>query len=347
LGAKFAEFGGWKMPLEYVGVLTEHRAVREAVGVFDVSHLGTVIIEGTGAAQWLNTRLSNDLDRIGTGQGQYTLLLNDEGGVIDDMIAYQRDPDWVMVMPNAANTATVINRLRRDQSAAGLRFTLAETAIIAVQGPASATVLDRLDLPTDIDYMSFRFAEYAGVGEVMVCRSGYTGELGYELILNGRMASTIWAALMVSGESEGIQPCGLGARDTLRTEMGYPLHGQDLSETISALEARLSWAVGWKKDRFDGAEALRAQRASGVVRTLLGLRALGRAIPRPGMKVLDNTGNEIGEVTSGTFSPTLRQGIGLALLATGIGPGETVQVDLRGRMEAFEVTKPPFYTPRV
>ena len=215
-------------------------------------------------------------------------------------------------------------------------------AIIAVQGPLSPDVLAGAGLPSDMDYMSFRTAELELNGHTVtmtVCRTGYTGEHGYEIVVNNVAAPAVWETLM---SQPGVQPCGLGARDTLRTEMGYPLHGSDLSPTISPVEARLSWAVGWKKPVFDGCEAVRSQRANGVKRTLLGLIATGRGIPRHGMTVLDAQGTPIGEVTSGTFSPTLKKGIALALLPSGIKAGDHVQVEIRGRREPFDVVKPPF-----
>jgi aminomethyltransferase len=339
------------MPVEYAGVLAEHTAVRAAVGLFDVSHLGTFVVEGPGAAGYLNTRLSNDLGRIAPGQAQYTLLLDAEGGVVDDMIVYLFSPDKVVVVPNAANAAEVMRRLA-VHSPDNLTWTDRHTAdaIMALQGPRSAAVMAAAGLPAELAYMSFVAAELAldtqPVG-LTVCRTGYTGEHGYELVVPAQQAPALWEHLMAAGQPWGIQPCGLAARDTLRTELGYVLHGQDISLAISPLEARLGWAIGWSKPDFDGAPAVRAVRASGARRTLLGLRARGRGIPRPGMAVLDAAGAPLGHLTSGTFSPTLRQGIGLALLSPGAAPGTAVQVDIRGRLEPFEVVKPPFVASHV
>ena len=343
LSAKFAEFGGFEMPLEYSGVVSEHTAVRTSAGIFDVSHLGTFLVEGVGAAAWLNTRLSNDLNRIVPGQAQYTLLLNEDGGVVDDMIAYLFSPEKVMVIPNAANSDEVIARLRTG-APSDLIWTDRHTAdaILAIQGPLSVDVLSAAGLPTDMDYMHFRVAELELGGDrvtMTVCRTGYTGEHGYEIVVPAEYAVPLWNLLTSSGS---LTPCGLGARDTLRTEMGYPLHGNDLSPTISPVEARLNWAVGWKKDHFDGDQVVRAQRHDGAPRTLLGIRACGRAIPRHGMAVLDLDGTPIGVVTSGTFSPTLKQGIGLALMTSSHRAGDQVQVEIRSRHELFDLTKPPF-----
>lgn len=348
-GAKFAAFGGWSMPLEYAGggVLAEHAAVREKVGVFDVSHLGKARITGPGAAAFVNNCLTNDLDRVGAGQAQYTLLCNDDGGVIDDLIAYRFADDDIFLIPNAANCAAVVQTLA-DRAPEGVRVENQHRgfAIIAVQGGDSDEVLDALQLPTGHDYMSFQTADLDGV-PLTVCRTGYTGERGYELVVAADSAVAVWDALMRAGEPFGIRPAGLGARDTLRTEMGYPLHGQDISPTISPVEARLGWAVGWKKPEFCGQAALRAQKEAGPSRVLRGLKATGRGIPRPHMILVDDAEDPIGEVTSGTFSPTLRTGIALALVDARIAEGDTVQVRIRNRTEPFEVVKPPFVQPGV
>jgi aminomethyltransferase len=348
-GAKLADFSGWSMPIEYAGggVLAEHAAVRTAVGLFDVSHLGTGTVRGPGAAELVNGALTNDLGRIGPGQAQYTLCClpdgePDAGGVVDDLIVYLHADDDVLLVPNAANAAEVLGRLA---AAAPDGVTVTdrheEVAVLAVQGPRSAEVLTAVGLAADLSYMSF-----AGGGddEVTVCRTGYTGEHGYELLVDAERAGDLWDELLRAGADAGIRPCGLGARDTLRTEMGYPLHGHELSRQITPVQARAGWAVGWKKPAFWGREALLAERAAGAARLLWGLRASGRGIPRPGMAVLDGSGNRVGEVTSGTFSPTLRTGIGLALLDAASTPEESVEltVDVRGRGETVVVVKPPF-----
>lgn len=347
LGAKLAEFGGWDMPVEYAGggVLAEHKAVREAVGLFDVSHLGKALVRGTGAAEFLNDCLTNDLGKIENGKAQYTLCCDESGGTVDDLIVYLRSEFEVFLIPNAANTAEVVARLEA-KAPEGIEVIdqHRDFAILAVQGPLSDEVLEALELPTDHDYMSFADGEIAGQ-KLTVCRTGYTGERGYELVVPSDGAVAVWDAVMKAGEGFGIRACGLGARDTLRTEMGYPLHGHELSMDISPVMARAGWAVGWKKPAFWGKEALEKQRAEKIVRTLRGLTAQGRGIPRPGMTVKDAAGAELGEVTSGTFSPTLRQGIALALLEPGVELGATVTVDVRGRHEAFTVTKPPFVEP--
>lgn len=350
LGAKFSPFGGWEMPLEYAGggVLAEHTAVREAVGVFDVSHLGKLRLRGAGAAAFINACLTNDLERIKPGRGQYTLCCDPSGGVADDLIAYLYGDDHVFLVPNAANAAEVARRLT---AAAPPSVTVTdehgEYAILAVQGPRSAQLLTELGLPSGLEYMGFEPARWKDT-EVVVCRTGYTGEHGYELVVPAGAAEAVWDRLLAAGEPLGVRPCGLAARDTLRTEMGYPLHGRDLSPEISPVQARLGWAVGWGKPAFWGRDALLAEKEAGPRRLLWGLAALDRGIPRPQMAVLRGQ-DVIGEVTSGTFSPTLRRGIALALLdtAAGLGEGDEVEVDVRGRRSRMRVVKPPFVTPSV
>jgi len=349
-GAKMADFGGWSMPIEYASVVAEHNAVRQSVGIFDVSHMGKVRVHGPGALDALNAVLANDLDRIDDGQAQYSLLCNVQGGVIDDLIVYRWRDDELFIIPNAANAQRVVATLR---AAVPATVTIDDMhtshGIIAVQGPRSAAVLSQLSLPTDHDYMTMAASTFAGE-PVVVCRTGYTGEHGYELVLPSATLGAAWDALIACAAQFDLQPAGLGARDTLRTEMGYPLHGQDISEQITPVQAGLVWAVGWDKPAFAGREALIEERAAGPKPRLRGLRSLDRGIPRAHMHVyaaddLAMTGPVIGEVTSGTFSPTLRQGIGLALLDTAVGLGDQVVVDVRGRASNFEVVKPPFVQP--
>lgn len=353
LGAKFSEFGGWEMPLQYAGVVPEHTAVREAVGVFDVSHLGKLVVRGSGALEFLNSCFTNDLGRIAPGQAQYTLCCDEEtGGVVDDLIVYLKADDHLLLVPNASNTAEVARRLQA-RAPAGITITdHHEThCVLAVQGTKSDEVLAALGFPVGgdadrLDYMAFVEAPF-GDADVVVCRTGYTGERGYELIADNKVAPALWDALLETGAAYGVQPCGLGARDTLRTEMGYPLHGQDISLAITPVQARLGWAVGWKKAAFWGKESLAAEKERGPARTLRGLVAAGRGIARPHMTVHGADGQPIGEITSGTFSPTLKKSVALALISTEVGEGAQVTVDVRGRSEVFVVTKPPFVQPGV
>ncbi len=341
LGARFAEFGGWSMPLQYAGVVAEHKAVRSGVGVFDVSHLGNARVSGPGARAFLNACLTNDLDRIGPGRAQYTLCCTEGGGVVDDLIAYLIGEDEVMLIPNAANTAEVV-RLLREAAPAGVSVAdeHRDYAIIAVQGPRSDDVLAALGVATDFDYMQFRPAHLVG-RPLTVCRTGYTGERGYELVCRWDDAVAVWDAVMTAGEPFAVVPCGLGARDTLRTEMGYALHGHELSPDIDPVTAGAGWAVGWTKPAFWGADALRQLRADGPLLRSRAIKATGRAIPRPGMECVDDAGAVIGRVTSGTFSPTLEAGIGLALLPAGHKPGGRVGVRVRRNVETFSIEQAP------
>src|SRR5690349_94912 len=344
LGAKMADFGGWGMPIEYPGggVVAEHTAVRERVGVFDVSHLGKASVTGPGAADFVNSCFTNDVRRIQPGSAQYTLCCDESGGVVDDLIVYLKSDDDVFLIPNAANTAEVVRRLQ-EAAPEGITVTNLhrDYGVIAVQGRRSDEVLQALGLPTGHDYMSFVEADWQG-RPVIVCRTGYTGERGYELVPRWDDAPALWDALTAAAAPYDGLPCGLGARDTLRTEMGYPLHGNDLSLDITPVQARAVWAVGWKKDAFWGRDALVAEKAAGPRRTSWGLLATGRGIPRSHCQVRDGHGEVVGEVTSGTFSPTLKQGIALALLAPGAAVGDEVVIDVRGREVAATVVKPPF-----
>ena len=346
LGATMGAFGGWDMPISYAGagVVAEHTAVRTAVGIFDVSHLGKALVTGPGAAAFVNECLTADLSRLSPGQAQYTMCCNDSGGVIDDLIAYLVSDDEVFLIPNAANTALVVAALAAAAPAGvSVRNAHREFGVLAVQGPAAAEVMQALGLPHELDYMSWADGTFDG-GPVRICRTGYTGEQGYELVPAWDTAPAVWDALVREAGTRGGRPAGLGARDTLRTEMGYALHGQDLGMDISPVQARVGWAVGWRKPRFFGRDALIAEKERGPRRQSWGLLALDRGVLRSHLTVLDGAGERIGETTSGTFSPTLGQGIGLALIdtAAGVQPGDDIAVDVRGRRLRVRVTKPPF-----
>lgn len=343
-GAKTADFGGWEMPIEYSGVVAEHNAVRSAVGLFDVSHMGKVRVHGAGALDALNAVLANDLTRLSDGQAQYSMLLNDHGGVIDDLIAYRWSDDELFIVPNAANAAIVVAALRSELPAEiAVDDHHHSHGIIAVQGPASQALIASMGMPSEHDYMSMQRAEFRDAS-VIVCRSGYTGERGFELVAPNDVLIDLWDALLARREEFGVVRAGLGARDTLRTEMGYPLHGQDISPEISPVQAGLSWAIGWSKPAFAGRDAVLAEREAGPRRRLRGLLALDRGIPRSHMKAMREAidGPVVGEVTSGTFSPTLKQGIALALLDPSLAVDDEVVVDVRGRASRFRIAQPPF-----
>lgn len=343
LGATFAPFGGWEMPVSYAGTVAEHKAVRSTVGLFDVSHLGKASVSGPGAAEFVNSVLTNDLARVGPGKAQYTLCCNESGGVIDDLIAYFVGPDEVFLVPNAANTANVVAALKSSApDAISVVDQHRDFGVLAVQGPLSRSIVEQLGLPAGMDYMAFEDARWGEV-PVRVCRTGYTGEHGYELIPSWPDTEALFRALVTAVESAGGQVAGLGARDTLRTEMGYPLHGHELSLEISPLQARCGWAIGWKKGSFWGKDALAAEKEQGPARVLRGVKALDRGVLRQGSTVRSG-GNSVGMTTSGTFSPTLGVGIALALVDTAadLSVGDIVDVDVRGRALRCEIVTPPF-----
>jgi aminomethyltransferase len=343
LQAKMADFGGWLMPIEYPGsgVLAEHTAVRERVGLFDVSHLGKASVKGAAALDFLNQMFTNDLNRIADSKAQYTLLCNPDGGVIDDLIVYRNSADDFFLIPNASNTRDVVRTLV-ESAPAGIAVTNLheEFAVLALQGPRAHDVIASLGVEATMEYMAFAHVVISGC-DVILCRTGYTGEHGYEIVPRRNDAQQVWGALADAMKPFDGLVCGLGARDTLRTEMGYPLHGHELSLEISPVQASAGWAIGWKKEDFRGAAVLRSQREAGLVRTLRALKSNDRGIPRAGMQVLNSEGVEIGVVTSGTFSPSLKVGIALALLNPEFEIGDQVSIDIRGRTSSATITTLP------
>jgi aminomethyltransferase len=337
------EFAGWSMPIEYAGTLTEHRAVRESIGIFDLTHLGKVDVAGPGALERLQSVLSNDVSKVSVGMAQYNLVLTESGGIVDDLIVYRENKDGYLVVPNAANTRKVLEALSRGPGDAVVITHRPDLVTIAVQGPRSSELVGQLFPPAPgLEYMHCRGAKYRN-GAVLVSRSGYTGEVGFELFAPDEVASALWRELVEAGRPLGLEPCGLGARDTLRLEMGYPLHGNDISEERTALEAALGWAVAFDKGGFVGRDALLRQKEVGIPSRLWGLRMTGKLIPRPHYSVY--AGDErIGETTSGTFSPTLRCGIAMAYLLPRdrFAAGDEVEIDVRGRRGTAEVIRPPF-----
>lgn len=337
------EFAGWSMPIEYAGTLTEHRAVRESVGLFDLTHLGKVDVSGPGALERLQSVLSNDVSKVSMGMAQYNLVLTESGGIVDDLIVYREKGDSYLVVPNAANTKKVLDALNAGSDDAVVITHRPDLVTIAVQGPRSPELVGKL-FPgaPGLDYMHCGGATYRN-NPVLVSRSGYTGEVGFELFAPDEVASALWRELVEAGRPLGLQPCGLGARDTLRLEMGYPLHGNDISEERTALEAALGWAVAFDKREFVGRDALLRQKEEGIPSRLWGLRMTGKLIPRPHYPVY--VGDErVGETTSGTFSPTLRLGIAMAYLfpRDRFAAGDDVEIDVRGRRGPADVIRPPF-----
>jgi aminomethyltransferase len=345
LGAKMGPFAGWLMPIEYEGALAEHRAVRERVGLFDLTHLGKVEVTGPGALGMLQRVVTNDLSRAEVGEAMYSLVLNEGGGVIEDLIVYRLGPERYFVVPNAANAQRVLQVLEEEQAEDPLHLVYHQDwCFLAVQGPGSVRVTSQLfPEAADLAFMRCVETQYRR-RPVILTRSGYTGEVGFELFTYQDVATALWAELSEAAAPLGGAPCGLAARDVLRLEMGYPLYGQDLFESVTALEAGLSWAVSFDKGEFHGREALIRQRDAGLPSRLRGLLMEDRRrIPRAHYPVM--RGDDIvGEVTSGTFSPILQTGIGLAYLwpADVADVGDRVEVDVRGRRGAATVVRPPF-----
>jgi aminomethyltransferase len=349
LEAKMADFGGWLMPIEYpaTGVLSEHAAVRERVGIFDVSHLGKASVTGEGALEFLNSIFTNDLNRISDGQAQYTLLCNSQGGVIDDLIVYRNSATDFFLVPNASNTTDVVKDLQAKAPSTITIENLHEAyGVIALQGPLATAVLKSLGVSGDLEYMAFSHVTI-GTASALLCRTGYTGEHGFEIIPARKDVEAVWDALSAEVFRQQGAVCGLGARDTLRTEMGYPLHGHELSLSISPVQASATWAIGWKKGVFQGSDVLTAEKSAGATRRMRGLRSNDRGIPRAEMTVTDPAGAVVGVVTSGTFSPTLRVGIALALVDTSLSIGDEVSIDIRGRKSVATIVELPFVPSRV
>jgi glycine cleavage system T protein (aminomethyltransferase) len=330
LGARMVPFAGWEMPVQYEGVIQEHRAVRTDAGVFDVSHMGELEVEGPRAHDLLQGLLSNDLDRIEPGEAQYTLLTNERGGIVDDLIAYRLDAFRYLLVVNAANREADYRWLKeREVSGSDVRDVSDEYGLLAVQGPHA---IAKLGLPAA---EPFTFAEGTLDGvEVMVDRTGYTGEDGCELLCMAEDAVALWDAVL----ARGVVPCGLGARDTLRLEVCYPLHGNDITPETDAISAGLGWTCALDKE-FTGVEALRRVREDGPVRKLVAFVMEERAVPRQGMPIEGG-----GEVTSGTHSPMLDVGIGMGYVpAAQAEPGTGLTIDVRGNPRAARVVKKPIY----
>ena len=351
--ARMTEFAGFEMPLWYEGIIPEHMAVREAAGIFDVSHMGRFLVEGPGAEAFLNYVLTNDVSALEPMSSHYSLLCNERGGILDDIFVLRLAEERFLLVPNAATREKDLAWLLRHSKGHDVRIKdiSDQSALVAVQGPRALEVLNALssvDL-SGVPRYGLVETEIASV-PVLASRTGYTGEDGFELYIwdaspeKPERALSVWGAILRAGEPVGLKPCGLGARDTLRLEAGYPLYGSDMDEHTTPLEARLAFAVKMDKGPFIGREALEAQMAEGVKRLRVGLRLVERGVPRAGMPVLDPDGREIGRITSGTFSPLLRCGIAMAYVPPELAePGTELLVGLRGRRARAVVVKFPFY----
>ena len=347
LGAKMVPFAGYEMPVQYAGVSHEHHVVRQKVGMFDVSHMGEFWVEGADATAFLNSVTSNDVAKLTPGKVQYSCLPNATGGIVDDLLVYCVNDTKYMLVVNASNMAKDWAWLQQFAGNFDVRMTdVSEgTALLAVQGPLAAQALQSL---TDLDlgamtYYTFGIGSFAGVSNVVVSATGYTGAGGFEIYIPNAHAAAAWDAIIAAGAPLGLEPIGLGARDTLRLEMGFCLYGNDIDDTTSPIEAGLGWITKFTKE-FTNSAALKAQKEAGVARKLVGIMLLERGVPRHGYPIVDASGAAVGEVTSGTMAPSLNEAIGMAYVPTAsAAPGSTVFVEIRGKALKAEVVSLPFY----
>lgn len=346
-GAKTIDFGGWDLPVQFSGIQKEHEAVRGKAGLFDVSHMGEISVEGGDALSFLQNLLTNDVAKLEVNQAQYTLMCYPDGGVVDDLLVYKLAEGHYMLVVNASNIDKDLDWLKKHvEGDVALTDLSAETSLIALQGPDALAILKSVtDAPVE-ELQGFRFiqgVEIAGVRTLVVSRTGYTGEDGFEMYLGEQDAVVLWEKLLEAGEAYGLIPAGLGARDTLRFEARLPLYGQELSAKITPIEAGLGMFVKPDKGDFIGREALAEQKANGAPRKLVGIEMVERGIPRTHYPVYAGD-RQIGEVTTGTQSPTLKKSVGLALIETAYAAQDTeVFVEIRGKLVRAKVVKTPFY----
>jgi len=348
LGAKTIDFGGWDLPVQFSSIKEEHEAVRTKAGIFDVSHMGEVSVKGKDSLLFLQKMMTNDVSKLKAGSAQYTAMCYEDGGVVDDLLIYKLAEEDFFLVVNAANTEKDVKWLSDNvEGDVEIHDVSNEYALIAIQGPNAESILQKLVKGTDLKEIKlFKFKEnidYNG-SNVLISRTGYTGEDGFEIYCNASDAVTIWNDLLSVGEQEGLLPCGLGARDTLRFEANLALYGQELSEHITPLEAGISFAVKLnKEENFIGKEALKKQKDEGIPRSIVGIEMIDRGIPRHGYKVFVGD-EEIGLITSGTQSPTLKKNIGLALIKSDYKElGNELTVEIRGKRLKAVVVSTPFY----
>jgi aminomethyltransferase len=361
LGGKLIEFGGWEMPVQYTSIVDEHQAVRSAAGLFDISHMGEVIVTGTDAASFLNRSLTNDISKLSPGLGQYTIMCNERGGAIDDLYVYQFDSQTFLLIINASRIEADVPWLQQQLSRASspsvqLRDVSGEMGAVAVQGPRVAGFIDAcfpgattggaaVQRVSDLKKNQIGRLKFQGA-DIWISRTGYTGEDGFEVVAPARSIEAVWNALMTTGKPFGLKPAGLGARDTLRTEVCYPLYGHELDENTTPIEAGLGFFVGLDKGPFTGREVLARQKADGVTRKLVAFKMGGKsAPPRPGYPILkpgDST--NLGTVASGTQSPSLGAGIGMGYVPVEFAKPQTpIEIEIRGRRSEAQVVPKPFY----
>ena len=347
LGAKMAEFAGYNMPISYAGIKVEHQTVREAVGVFDVSHMGEFMVKGEGALELIQKVTSNDVSKLSIGDAQYSCFPNGKGGIVDDLLVYRLGEKEYMLVVNASNIDKDWNWINEHNTfGAELSNVSDDFALLAVQGPKAAEALQSL---TDVDlsavkYYTFKQGKFAGLDNIILSATGYTGSGGFELYIPNDAAEAVWDAVFEAGKDYGIAPIGLGARDTLRLEMGYCLYGNDIDDTTSPLEAGLGWITKLKKGDFIDSDLLKQQKSEGTTRRLVGFEMIDRGIPRHDYIIEDAEGNEIGKVTSGTQSPSLGKAIGLGYVSTPFTKaGTEIYIAIRKKKIKAAVVKLPFY----
>ncbi|MFB9841056.1 glycine cleavage system aminomethyltransferase GcvT [Mucilaginibacter ginsenosidivorans] len=346
LGAKMVPFAGYNMPVQYAGINVEHETVRKGVGVFDVSHMGEFILKGDQALDLIQRVTSNDASKLYDGKVQYSCLPNEDGGIVDDLLVYRIDEKTYMLVVNASNIEKDWNWISKYNTGdVEMKDISDRTSLLAVQGPKAAEALQSL---TDIDlgtmeYYTFKKGRFAGVDNVLVSATGYTGAGGFEIYVDNKNAEHIWDAVFKAGEPFGIKPIGLGARDTLRLEMGFCLYGNDIDDTTSPLEAGLGWVTKFSKE-FTNSAALQQQKQEGIKQKLVGFEMIDRGIPRHDYEIVDADGNNIGKVTSGTQSPSLQKAIGMGYVKNEFAKeGSEIFIKIRDNQVKAQIVKPPFY----
>ncbi len=348
-GVKLIDFGGWEMPIQFSGILAEHEAVRERAGLFDCSHMGEIEISGGEAESYLNGLLTNDVSVMSIGQAQYNIMCYPDGGAVDDVILFKMEKESYLLVCNASNTDKVYAWMQQNNGLEAILNNISDSiGLLALQGPAAIKILKELteaDLDAIGNYHFIADQEVAGIPHVLISRTGYTGEDGFELYLGSEQTASLWEKLLAAGEAYGVLPCGLGSRDTLRLEAGMPLYGHELSEEINPLAAGLGFAVKTKKTSdFIGKAALTAIRENGPTEKIIGFEATERGIPREGYKIFSAAGEEIGIVTSGTQSPTLKKSIGMALVKSEAAAiGTEIQIEIRNKRIQATIIPKPFY----
>lgn len=347
-GAKLVDFAGWEMPIQYSGVLDEYQTVRSKAGLFDVSHMGRLMVSGTGALAFLQSVTTNDVAKLAVGQAQYSMVCNNEGGIKDDIFVYRLKPMEYLLCVNASNRVKVMSWLQAHsrEASVALEDRSDQMAQIAIQGPASKEIMMALGA-TAVTALKLHHLCEATLESIptLIARTGYTGELGYELYASADRIGALWERIVEAGGSQGLKPAGLGSRDLLRLEMGYLLYGNDIDEITTPIEAAVEWTVSLEKGDFVGRNRLLAQKDSGPAKRFVGFELLEKAVPRHGCKILDARSSEpIGEVSSGNLSPILQKGIGLGYVPTAYSAiGAEMMIDIRGKVLPARVVKPPFY----